>query len=126
MTEVCFRGCFVSGERAGKRDQLPERTDANDDVDQVRERCVGTKERSNKVEIGDADEEPVQAPNDNEEKCNDVDSAHVNSPLLIARSKQTEHTTVPQLRSHSTEPSGGGPVEEQREVTGGATHLDPA
>lgn len=74
---AALRDCFAFREGAEERDQLPEGGEPDQDVDDLRDRGGLTAEDGrHQIEVEGADEQPVQAADNDEKQGDDVERTH--------------------------------------------------
>src|SRR5690606_5295506 len=78
-----FRNGLVELECPGQRRELPERGEADDDINQSRQRAAFAEYRRDQIEVEQADQSPVDAADDGQDQGCEIQGFHVRSPPLV-------------------------------------------
>ncbi len=95
--KIGFRCRFAHLHCAGKRHQLPERRQADENIDDGgKRRVLAPENRRHQIEIGNADQQSVDAADDDEKQGDDIKRAHGISFRAGLVIEQAVHGFVPQ------------------------------
>lgn len=98
MANIGFRRCLADGHGSDERHQLPDRGQADQDVNYPRNGSILAAEQSgNEVELEESDQKPIQATDDDQKECDEIERAQV----LLLSGLEAHQTPLTSERSRS-------------------------